>query len=312
MKKVILDVDTGIDDALAISYAIHSPELDVIGITTTFGNTSVDITTANTLKVLNVLGRLDIPVAAGNGHPLFRDDLKEKATRVHGEDGLGNTNYPLPETREISQHAVDFLVEQIRNHPKEVTVIAVAAMTNLAMAIVKDPEIVELVGEIVIMGGAVTAPGNVTPHAEANILADPEAAEVLFRSGAPITMVGLDVTMQTLLHRHYVEEWRQKGTSVSRFMADMTEYYMDAYLSFYPDILGCALHDPLAVGIVIDRSFVKTKAMHVQVDTEGELSKGRTIGDLRGKPANPPNMQVCLEVDTDRFVTHFVERVAGV
>ncbi|MGV3489037.1 MAG: nucleoside hydrolase, partial [Tuberibacillus sp.] len=238
-------------------------------------------------------------------------DLKEEATSIHGEDGLGNTSFPDPSVSKIDQHAVDFLVEKIRQHPHEVTVIAVAAMTNVAMAVMKDPEIVNLVDQIVIMGGAVTVPGNVTPYAEANIMADPEAAEFLFRSGAPITLVGLDVTMQTLLHRDYVDAWRKQNTRISTFMADITEFYMDAYLSFYPDILGCALHDPLAVGVVIDPSFVKTKAMHVQVDTDGEISKGRTIGDLRGKPAHAPNMNVCLEVDTDRFVTHFVGRVTG-
>jgi len=307
MEKVLLDVDTGIDDALAMVYALHSPELEVLGFTTCFGNNFVHETTTNTLKVLELLGRSEIPVAKGASEPLFRTNTKG-ASDVHGDDGLASIDLPEPTTKPLDEHAADFIVRMIHEHPNEITLIPVGPLTNIALAIMKDPTIVHKVKNVSIMGGAVLYPGNVTPTAEANILADPEAAEYVFRSGIPITLVGLDVTMKTLLPRSYVEEWKKVNTPLSQFLTHITDFYMDAYLNFYPSINGCALHDPLAVAVVIDPTFVKTKPMYVRVDTEGELSKGRTIPDLR--PGHPePNMNVCLEVDADRFLEHFVSRV---
>ncbi|MDN9008539.1 nucleoside hydrolase [Brevibacillus laterosporus] len=309
MKYVILDVDTGIDDALALAYAIQSPALHVLGLTTSFGNHVVDITTENTLKVLEILGATDIPVAKGAGKPLLRSPLKANATHIHGEDGIGNTYLPKPKAKEIDRHAADFIIEQVRKYPKQVTLITVASQTNLALAIMKDPEIVSLVKRVVIMGGAVTVPGNVTPVAEANIYTDPEAAELVFQSGIPITLVGLDVTMQTLLTKEHTHMWRESGTPVGKFLASCSEFYMDAYAKINPYLGGCALHDPLAVGVVIDPSFVQATPMYVSVDTEGSASIGRTIGDRRNPPKQSPNMDVCLQVDVNRFVSHFLQQV---
>ncbi|CAH0122494.1 MULTISPECIES: nucleoside hydrolase [unclassified Paenibacillus] len=308
-QPIILDVDTGIDDAMAIAYAVRSPELELLGLTTCFGNVTVEEASRNSLQVLEQLDRDDIPVIPGAAEPLFRPPLKGKTVSVHGHNGLGDAELSEPKGAALDMHAAEFIVEQARKRPHEVTVIAVGTMTNMALAIMKDPEIVHLLKRVVIMGGAVTVPGNVTPHAEANIYADPEAAEFLFRSGVPITLVGLDVTMKTLLPRAELANWREKNTKLSRFMADITDYYMDSYTSFYPGILGCALHDPLAVGVVIDPTFVKTKPIHVQVDTEGIYSIGRTVGDLRARAEQEPNMDVCLEVDADRFLQHFLKRI---
>lgn len=308
MKPVILDVDTGIDDALAIAYAVRSPELHMLGITTCFGNCTVEEATRNTLVVLDHLDS-DVPVIAGAAKPLFRNPLKGNTTHIHGEDGIGNTLVSPPKREPLSGDAAEFMVEQAKRQPGKVTIITVGTLTNLAIAIMRSPEIVGLVERVVIMGGAVTVHGNLTPSAEANIYADPEAAEYVFRSGIPITLVGLDVTMQTLLPREELPAWRERNPRLGSFLADMTDFYIDAYKQFYPDIRGCALHDPLAVGVVIDPSFVQAKAMHVQVDLEGVLSLGRTIGDLRGKPAQAPNMDVCLEVEADRFLQHFLSRV---
>lgn len=308
MKAIILDVDTGIDDALAISYALRSPELEVLGLTTCFGNVTVEEATRNTLLVLEHLDS-HVPVIPGADKPLFRNPLKAKSTHVHGEDGIGNTLLTHPERKASQGHAAHFMVEQIKKRPNQVTLIAVGAMTNLALAIMKAPEIVHLVEKVVIMGGAITVPGNTTAAAEANIYADPEAAEYVFRSGIPITLVGLDVTMKTLLPLEKLQSWRDKNTKLSLFLADMTEFYINSYEQFYPGIGGCGLHDPLAIGIVIDPDFVKMTPMHVQVDLEGLHSIGRTVGDLRDQPASPANMDVCMEVDADRFLTHFLSRV---
>ncbi|OPA72775.1 nucleoside hydrolase [Paenibacillus selenitireducens] len=309
-QKIILDVDTGIDDALAMTYAIRSPELAVLGITTCFGNVTVHEAARNSLLVLEQLDAEHIPVFLGANQPLFRPSLKAKAVSIHGEDGLGDTGLSEPLGSPASQSAASFIVEQARKYPHEVTVVAVGAMTNLALAIMQDPEAMYLLKRVVIMGGAVTVPGNVTPQAEANMYADPEAAEFLFRSGIPVTMVGLDVTLQTLLPRAEIAKWREQGTKLGQFLANITEFYINAYSQFYPGIRGCALHDPLAIGVVIDTTFVKTQPLHVQVDCEGLYSVGRTIADRRSKPDHSPNVDVCLEVDADRFLAHFLERVA--
>lgn len=310
MKPIILDVDTGIDDAMAIAYAAHSPELRILGLTTLFGNIPVEDATRNSLYLLEQLGREDIPVYAGADKPLFRQDKKEYARHVHGEDGIGGIAGDIsPKGKAGSLTAAQFMVEQVRSMPGQVTIIAVGPMTNLALAVMMDPEFAKLVGEVVIMGGAVTVPGNVTPHAEANIHSDPEAAEFVFRAGLPLTMVGLDVTMKTLLPRKRLQEWRDKDSKLAQFLADATDFYMNAYETWNPGIGGCALHDPLAVGVAIDSTFCRTEAMHVQVDVEGLLSTGRTIGDLRSFASKPANMNVCLEVDAERFLEHFMSRV---
>jgi purine nucleosidase len=309
-KPIILDVDTGIDDTLAIVYAAHSPELELLGLTTCFGNISVEEATRNSLYVLEQAGREDVPVYAGAGKPLFRQDTKGYAKHVHGEDGLGGAlGDALPKGKAEDVHAARFMVEQVRKHPGEITIIAVGTMTNLALAVMMDPDFVRLVGKVVIMGGAVTVPGNVTTQAEANIIGDPEAAEFVFRSGLPITLVGLDVTMKTLLPRMRLQEWRDKDSKLAHFLADATDFYINAYETWNPGIGGCALHDPLAVGVVIDPSFCRTVAMHVEVDVEGLLSTGRTIGDRRRLPRKEPNMDVCLEVDAERFLEHFMSRM---
>lgn len=308
MKPIILDVDTGIDDALAISYAVNAPEVELLGVTTCFGNVTVQEATRNTLLVLEHLDS-SVPVIPGAAKPLFVSRVKASATHIHGEDGIGNTLTNMS-TREASkQYAPQFIIDQVRSKPHQVTIITVAAMTNLALAIMQAPDIVGLVDKVVVMGGAVTRAGNVTPHAEANIYADPEAADYVFASGIPITLVGLDVTMETLLPKKDVQVWRDKQTALGTLLADMTDFYIDAYEDFYPGIGGCGLHDPLAVGVAINPDFVKTKPLYVRVDLDGFHSLGRTVGDLRSKPAHEPNMDVCLEVDAERFLEHFLSKV---
>ncbi|OYD07174.1 nucleoside hydrolase [Paludifilum halophilum] len=302
---VILDVDTGIDDALAIAYAVHSPELHILGITTCFGNATVAETTRNTLQVLDQLDTEDIPVIAGADKTFIQGEPREKAAWIHGENGLGDRDLPLPQRQPLPMKAHDFIISKVREYPHQVTLITVGSQTNLATAIQKDPEIVKLLRQVVVMGGAVTVPGNMTPYAEANIHGDPEAADFVFQSGVPITLVGLDVTMKTLLKRENLDDWRKKNTPVSRFLADICDFYMDAYHhEVDPSLGGCALHDPLAVGIVIDPSLVRTVPMSIQVKTEGE-ERGRTAGVEK----QTSHIRVSLEVESDRFTSHFLDRV---
>ena len=302
MKPVILDVDTGIDDALAIAYALNSPELEIICFTTCFGNSSIENTTRNTVAVLEQLGKT-LPVYSGADKPLKRA-RKKFPTHVHGEDGLGNKFEKAPVIEAESEGAVDYIIRQVKKRPHEITIIAVGPLTNLALAVQKEPEIASLVKEVVIMGGAVFVAGNTTPFSEANIISDPEAADCVFSSGLPVTVVGLDVTMQTLLPNSTLADWRSVGTDASHFFADITSFYMQFYETVYPGIGGCALHDPLAVGVVIDPGFVKKEKWSVKVVLEGEET-GRTVADSEGEQ----NIQVCTQVEADMFLNHLLGRL---
>ncbi|MEH7177853.1 nucleoside hydrolase [Neobacillus vireti] len=302
MKPVILDVDTGVDDALAIAYALNSPELEVIGLTTCFGNAPIESTTRNTLVVLEKLGKM-VPVYAGADKQL-KGGLKKYPTHVHGEDGLGNQVDRTPEKRAESEGAVDYIINQVIKQPQEITIIAVGPLTNLALAVKKEPEIASLVKEVIIMGGAVFTAGNVTPYSEANIITDPEAADIVFSSGLPVTIVGLDVTMKTLLPREALTDWRDLKRDAAHFFADMTSFYMQSYETHHPGIGGCALHDPLAVGVAIDPSFVKKEEWSVKVVLEGE-ERGRTIAHTEGGP----KIQVCTHVKSETFLKHFLGRI---
>ncbi|MFC7391777.1 nucleoside hydrolase [Scopulibacillus cellulosilyticus] len=306
MKNIILDVDTGIDDALAIAYAVNSPELNILGITTTFGNTSVPEATRNTLQLLQVLGADDIPVFPGVEKTFAGEEPADKATWIHGENGIGEAKLPSAEKQAGDMIAHDFIISAVHEHPNDILILTTANQGNLARAIEKDPEIVNLVEDVILMGGAVTVPGNITPYAEANIYHDAEAAQYTFQSGIPMTLVGLDVTLKTLLRRSVLDEWKEKDTLLSRSLAHMCDFYMDAYAKENPKLNGCPLHDPLTVGVAIDPAFVKTKTMTVHVKTEG-AAKGQTVGEENSNG----NIKVCLDVDSDRFVSHFLDRVVS-
>ncbi|MDN4073992.1 nucleoside hydrolase [Fictibacillus terranigra] len=303
MKSVILDVDTGIDDALAIAYAIHSPELNILGITTGFGNVSAEEATRNTLQVLQLLNRADIPVYRGAERPFRRESTRHRAYDVHGQDGLGNIQLPPPELLSSGLHASDFIISMVKKYPHEITLITVGTQTNLALALEKEPFIIDLVKEVIIMGGAVTVPGNVTPAAEANFYADAEGADFVLQSGLPITLVGLDVTMKTLLQRRTLADWGSCGLKTGEIFAEMCSFYMDFYESKNPGLGGCALHDPLAVGVAVDPSFIKTTSMGVRISKEPE-NLGQSIGVAADK-----GISVGLEVDAERFRAHFLNRI---
>ncbi|GAA0135013.1 nucleoside hydrolase [Paenibacillus sp. YSY-4.3] len=303
MKPIIMDVDTGIDDALAIAYAAHSPELELIALTTCFGNISAQEATRNSLYVLEKLGK-SVPVYEGAEVPISGNLKKAYARHIHGQDGLGNALREEPHGHKASLGAPDYIIRQVKERPHEITIIAVGPLTNLALAIEKAPDIIPLIGEVVVMGGAVTVPGNATPYGEANIVADPEAAAAVFASGVRLTLVGLDVTMQTLLSSEHLQNWRNSGDELGRLLAEMTEFYIGAYESRFPGIGGCGLHDPLAVGVAIDRSFVSSERMRVAVVTEGEAA-GQTVGSADGEL----RIEVCTKVDADRFLQHFLSRV---
>ncbi|MDX8045550.1 nucleoside hydrolase [Gracilibacillus sp. S3-1-1] len=305
-KQIILDVDTGIDDALAITYAAHSPELNLLGITTTFGNTYVDVAARNTLNLLHLLGKDDVPVYKGMSQMLNGDDHHQPATWIHGENGVGNVDMPESPKQPEAIPAHEFIISTVREYPNEVTIITMANHSNLARAIKQDPEIASLIDEVILMGGAVTTEGNITAHAEANIYNDSEAAQFTMQSGVSMTLIGLDVTRKTLLDKATIDTWVENGSPLAEALAGMCQFYMEAYEKEEPILKGCPLHDPLTIGVAVEPSLVETKQMNVNVVTDGEAN-GQTVGteDENG------NVKVALEVDAEKFVAHFANRILG-
>ena len=307
--RILFDGDPGIDDALAILYAAKSDNIELVGISTVGGNITIENTTRNALRLLEITGRTEIPVARGIGKPLLR--VNESAGEVHGRDGLGNTSLPEPKIKEVPEHAVDFIINTIMKNPNQITLVPVGPLTNIAVAVIKEPRLKDYVKEVVVMGGAVTTFGNITPESEFNIYTDPEAAKIVFESGMPITLVGLDVTMKTLLTPHHLAEITKAGTPVTDLIGKIITHYM----KFYREVVGvdgCGMHDPLAVAVAADRSLVKTRRYYVTVETKGEYTTGETVADLRASKeglVKPPNMDVCIEVDSERFLRRYIDTV---
>ena len=303
---MLLDCDPGIDDAMAMIFALKSNKVEMEGITTVSGNIGIDLATNNALRILELTGNAHIPVAKGIAKPLI--NRFEVTSGVHGIDGMGNANLPRPKIKKQPIHAVNFIINTIMNAPNEITLVSVGPLTNIAVAITLEPRIIENVRETIIMGGAVTVAGNITCEAEFNIHSDPESARIVFNSGLPITLVGLDVTMKTLLKEEHLDQILEANTPVTRFLEKIVKHYM----RFYKEIVkvdGCGLHDPLAVGVAIDRTLVRTRPIFVDVETKGEITYGETVGDLRlGSEGvrNPPNMNVCVDVDSTRFLEMFI------
>lgn len=303
MKKVMIDVDTGIDDAIGILLAAKSGLCDILGITTVCGNVSLDQATMNTKKVVQLLGKEnEIKVVKGASRPLLRRPFYEHS--VHGNDGIGGALKDMEVNMGDEGFAPDFIIEQAEKHKGEITFILLAPLTNMALAVRKEPRLKEWIKELVIMGGAVKRPGNITPTAEFNMYVDPEAAKIVLHSGIPITLVGLDVTSDTLLTDADVE--KMQGSSIGEFVKDSTEHYINRYFELN-GIRSCAMHDPLAVGIALDRSLVKTVKHYVDVETKSELCDGYTMCDFKNMLKKEPNAEVCLEVDSERFIHMLVE-----
>lgn len=311
-KKMILDLDTGIDDALALAYAIADPAVDLIGVISSYGNCLVETAGENSLKLLELLGQTDVPVFLGESHSSTTDhfDVMEISQLIHGKNGIGEVELPVAARPIEKQSGVDFLIEAAHQYGDDLILIPTGPMTNLDAAIAKDPEVADLIGNITFMGGALTVPGNVTPFTEANIHQDPEAADRVFRSPAQMTMVGLDVTLRTLLTKQETQQWRDLGTRAGEVFADIVDFYIDAYYNLDIDKNGCALHDPLAVGVSINPSFVKTIDLNMKVTYE-EVDYGRTIGDKDRLNDATTNMKAAVAVDANAYLVYFMDLLNG-
>jgi inosine-uridine nucleoside N-ribohydrolase len=301
--KIILDTDPGHDDAIALLLALASPEIEVVGVTTVAGNQTLEKTTANALKVLEFVDRTEIPVHVGAARPIVRDQWA--AAYVHGESGLDGPDLPDPTTSPTEGHAVDFLAAQLEEHD-DLVLVPVGPLTNIGLLLAKHPGIEERIERIVLMGGAI-AEGNVTPAAEFNIWADPEAAHRVFTSGADVTMVGLDVTHKALLKPDKVKELRE-GSRVGALVGDLYDFYHGHHERMY-GWEGSPVHDALAVAHVASDRFLTTEYRHVQVDTGPEPGRGRTYVDLWRRTGNEPNAHVGVEVDGTGFIDVLVDRL---
>jgi purine nucleosidase len=306
-KRIIIDTDPGVDDSLTFLLALASPEIQLEALTTICGNIGIDKTTRNALAVLELAHASHIPVARGCALPLV-SVLGKSGEAVHGTSGVGKASLPEPKSQPISQHAIDYLIERILAEPQELTLFTIGPMTNLALAIRKEPRIVQSLKELVIMGGAIKQGGNVTPLAEFNIYADPHAAHIVFHSGIPITLIPLDVTYKCLLTSADVEGLNKISSPIARFVRDATATYMDFYKK-YENFDGCALHDPLTLATIIAPELLTFEELHVDVDISGGVSNGNTFADFMKVHKKPANMKVAMDVRGRDFIELFVERM---
>ena len=294
---IILDCDPGHDDAIALLLALASPEVELVGVTTVHGNQTLEKTTDNALRVLALVGREDVPVAAGADRPLVRE--LQVAAHVHGESGLDGPALPDRASEPVDQHAVDFLVERVT---PETVLVPVGPLTNVALALERGIA----PARIVLMGGAI-AEGNMTPAAEFNIWADPEAAERVFRSGLDVTMIGLDVTHGALLTPPWAERFRAAGR-VGTFVAELVEFFKRYHARTY-GWDGAPIHDAVALAHAFRPGIVRTEHVNVEIETQSELTRGRTVADRWHRTERAPNAHVGVEIDADAFFELLLERI---
>ena len=304
--RLIVDCDPGHDDAIAILLALGSAEVELVGVTTVSGNATLDNTTRNALKILELAGRADVPVAAGADRPLVR--LRHVAEQVHGESGLDGPHLPEPATRPVNQHAIDFMAQALTSSAERTTIVPVGPLTNVALLLAVHPGVADRIERIVLMGGA-AAEGNVTPAAEFNIWADPEAARRVFESGVDVTMVGLDVTHDALVGPRHYERLRAAGR-VGEVVIELLDFYGSFHERTY-GFDGAPIHDAVAVAHVVQPGILTTERLHVAVDTESALSRGRTNVDRWRRTGAEPNAHVAVGIDADAFRELLFERLAG-
>jgi inosine-uridine nucleoside N-ribohydrolase len=300
VTRIVLDCDPGHDDAIALLLALASPELELAGVTTVAGNQTLEKTTANALRVLEHVGRDDVPVAAGADSPLVREPFV--AAYVHGETGLDGPDLPPPAGTPVAGHAVEFLAE----HAAGQTLVAVGPLTNVALYLALHPDAAP--ARVVLMGGAI-AEGNVTPAAEFNIWADPEAARRVFASGIDLTMVGLDVTHKALMTPAHADRLRSAGRA-GKLVAELFDFYHRFHAETY-GLPGSPVHDALAVAAVIRPELLQTKHRHVAIDCESKLCRGRTVVDVWRRTSNEPNAHVAVAVDSEAFAELLLDRISS-
>lgn len=302
-RRIILDCDPGHDDAMAILLAWGASEVEVAAITTVAGNHPLELTTLNALRVCELAGVRDVPVAAGCASPLLRELVT--APEIHGEAGLEGHEWPRPSLRPVPEHAVDLITELVMSSPGEITLVPVGPLTNLAVALRREPRLARRVREVVVMGGSFTR-GNTTPAAEFNVFVDPEAAAIVFAAGWPLTMVGLDVTEQAVAGQQQLERIAALGTPVSAAVIELLSFYAGNSLR-QTGREAPPVHDPCAVARVARPHLLEVREARVEVEVTGRLTAGMTVTDFRPPAGGPANVSVATGIDVAGFWDLFVE-----
>jgi inosine-uridine nucleoside N-ribohydrolase len=323
--RIILDTDPGVDDAIAIFLALRSPELHVEAVTPVCGNVPLSLTLPNALRLVEIAGRTDIPVAAGAATPLVRRLVTAKY--AHGNNGLGGVEFPEPKLKPVFETATELIRRIVRANPDEISIVAIGPLTNVATVLKSDPTIAPLIKSIVIMGGSLSG-GNITPAAEFNFYVDPEAARIVFDSGIPLTMVGLDVTRKVIIREEQIRALEAAQNPVSLAAGKILRANLDR-LNKTGNANGFAMHDPLTVAQLIDPSVVTLKDFFVEIETTGELTAGQSLGYAHGpvrrsppletgqpaadspEPEFKPNAKVAVEVDPDKFFRLLLARLTS-
>ncbi|GAA4939581.1 nucleoside hydrolase [Streptomonospora halophila] len=300
--RIYVDCDPGIDDALALAYVTAQPDVELVGVGSVFGNNLVPTTTDNALRLLELYGRPDVPVARGAGRALAQPP--RPALHVHGENGLGEVELPEPAAAPVELSAAETLVRSARSAPGEIDVLALGPLTNIALALSIEPDLPRLLRRVVVMGGAVRAPGNTAPLAEANVASDPEAADVVLGAGFDTTLVALDVTMRTVADGDWLDGLDRVAGRRAETTAAILRFYTDWYSGMF-GVRQCAMHDPLAAAVLIDPTLV-TDAVEVPVRVElrGEHTRGQTVADLRlnrDRTDGRPAVTLVGDVDGEAF-----------
>jgi inosine-uridine nucleoside N-ribohydrolase len=303
-RKIIIDTDPGIDDALAIYYALAAPELELVGLTTIFGNCETPLSTTNALRLLEIAGRGDIPVAEGAHAPLVVP-FGGAADFVHGADGQGDINLPAPTTSKHPLPAAQFIVEMVNRSPEPITLVPIGPLTNIALALALDPTLERKLGGIVLMGGNAFAPGNISPAAEANILGDPEAAERVFRTHVPIVMIGLDLTDRALMTGEQIDRLATFGNPRADHLARIIPFYRKFHQQWY-EADGILIHDSMTIAYLLHPHLFKTRDYQIVVELQG-VNRGRTTpaferGVNREAWKGRPNVTVCLDADIPALI----------
>lgn len=305
-KHIILDSDPGIDDSLAILLALASPEIVLDGISTIHGNASTAQVTTNALAILELAKAGDIPVYKGCDLPLVKESLLSPET--HGDSGLGYAKLSEPQSRPQIKHGCDFLIESILSSQNEITLVAIGPLTNIAMAIRKEPRIVEKVKEVFIMGGAIQHAGNTTALAEFNTFVDPHSAHIVFHSGMPITLTPLDVTYQCIFLKADLDRLLRIDSPITKFIADATRFYMEFH-DEYQKIDGCVINDPMTLALTFMPEICDYQELVVDVDISTGVGLGNTFADFYNYEKKAPNMKVAMGVRPRMFMELFLERM---
>lgn len=308
MRKIIMDCDPGHDDAIALLLASRSDDLKILGVTTVAGNSELENTTRNARKILDYADVTDVDVYPGCEKPMMRSLYRLTGAIIHGEDGLGGPKIPDPITPVKEEHGVDFIIRTLRESDEKITLIPTGPLTNIAMALIKAPDIREKIDRIIIMGGAVMDPGNITSAAEFNIYVDPEAAKIVFASGCNIYLNTLDVSMKAVFYEEDIEALRAQGDKVSDIVAQLLDFFASTHVKHF-GFKACPIHDALCVGVLIDENLIEYQKTFLDISVQDPLTLGETVADLWGITGNEPNCYISTKVDQKLFVKMIQEHM---